>query len=68
MMGIDFIGHPDMRRILMWEGYPYHPLRKDFPLVGNSEVSYDIEKDRVVRKPVSIEPRVLVPKVIREGD
>ena len=42
MMGIDFIGHPDMRRILMWEGYPYHPLRKDFPLAGKSSEMPDV--------------------------
>ena len=42
MMGIDFTGHPDMRRILMWEGYPYHPLRKDFPLAGKSSEMPDV--------------------------
>ena len=42
MMGIDFIGHPDMRRILMWEGYPYYPLRKDFPLAGKSSEMPDV--------------------------
>ena len=42
MMGIDFIGHPDMRRILMWEGYPYHPLRKDFPLAGKPSEMPDV--------------------------
>ena len=42
MMGIDFIGHPDLRRILMWEGYPYHPLRKDFPLAGKSSDMPDV--------------------------
>ena len=68
LFGIYFSGHPDLRRLLTDYGFVGHPLRKDFPLVGNSEVSYDIEKDRVVQKPVSIEPRVLVPKVIREGD
>ena len=68
LFGIYFSGHPDLRRLLTDYGFVGHPLRKDFPLVGNSEVSYDIEKDRVVQKPVSIEPRVLVPKVIREED
>ncbi len=68
LFGIYFSGHPDLRRLLTDYGFVGHPLRKDFPLVGNSEVSYDIEKDRVVQKPVSIEPRVLVPKVIREKD
>ena len=42
MMGIDFVGHPDMRRILMWEGYPYHPLRKDFPLAGKPSEMPDV--------------------------
>lgn len=67
LFGILFEGHPDLRRILTDYGFIGHPFRKDFPLSGNVEVRYDPEKKRVVYQPVSIEPRVLVPKVIR-GD
>lgn len=66
LYGVLFNGHPDMRRILTDYGFVGHPFRKDFPLSGNVEVRYDPEKKRVVYEPVSIEPRVLVPKVIRE--
>lgn len=66
LFGIIFEGHPDLRRILTDYGFIGHPFRKDFPLSGNVEVRYDAEKQRVVYEPVSIEPRVLVPKVIRE--
>ncbi|MGB5298422.1 MAG: NADH-quinone oxidoreductase subunit C, partial [Thiogranum sp.] len=67
--GIMFEGHPDLRRILTDYGFIGHPFRKDFPLTGNVEVKYDPEKQRVVYQPVSIEPRVLVPRVIRaEGE
>jgi NADH-quinone oxidoreductase subunit C len=66
MYGILFRGHPDLRRILTDYGFIGHPFRKDFPLAGNVEVRYDPEKKRVIYQPVSIEPRVLVPKVIRE--
>ncbi|HET7921770.1 MAG TPA: NADH-quinone oxidoreductase subunit C [Gammaproteobacteria bacterium] len=66
LYGILFSGHPDMRRILTDYGFVGHPFRKDFPLSGNVEVRYDPEKKRVVYEPVSIEPRVLVPRVIRE--
>jgi NADH-quinone oxidoreductase subunit C len=66
LFGIFFRGHPDLRRILTDYGFIGHPFRKDFPLIGNVEVRYDPEKKRVVYEPVSIEPRVLVPKVIRE--
>ena len=66
LFGILFRGHPDLRRILTDYGFIGHPFRKDFPLIGNVEVRYDPEKGRVVYEPVSIEPRVLVPKVIRE--
>jgi NADH-quinone oxidoreductase subunit C len=65
LFGIVFDGHPDLRRILTDYGFIGHPFRKDFPLSGNVEVIYDAEKKRVVYQPVSIEPRVLVPKVIR---
>jgi NADH-quinone oxidoreductase subunit C len=66
LFGILFEGHPDLRRLLTDYGFIGHPFRKDFPLSGNVEVIYDAEKQRVVYQPVSIEPRVLVPKVIRE--
>ncbi|MEE8263608.1 MAG: NADH-quinone oxidoreductase subunit C [Gammaproteobacteria bacterium] len=65
LFGILFAGHPDLRRILTDYGFVGHPFRKDFPLVGNVEVRYDPEKERVVYQPVTIENRVLVPKVIR---
>jgi NADH-quinone oxidoreductase subunit C len=65
LFGILFRGHPDLRRILTDYGFIGHPFRKDFPLIGNVEVKYDNEKKRVVYQPVSITPRVLVPKVIR---
>ncbi|MGE0582466.1 MAG: NADH-quinone oxidoreductase subunit C [Steroidobacteraceae bacterium] len=67
LFGILFNGHPDLRRILTDYGFIGHPFRKDFPLSGNVEVRYDEEKKRVVYEPVSIEPRTLVPRVIR-GD
>ena len=66
LFGIVFEGHPDLRRILTDYGFVGHPFRKDFPLIGNVEVRYDAEKSRVVYEPVSIEPRVLVPRVIRD--
>jgi NADH-quinone oxidoreductase subunit C len=65
LFGIVFRGHPDLRRILTDYGFIGHPFRKDFPLIGNVEVQYDPDKQRVVYRPVSIVPRVLVPKVIR---
>ena len=65
LFGIVFRGHPDLRRILTDYGFIGHPFRKDFPLIGNVEVQYDPDRQRVVYRPVSITPRVLVPKVIR---
>ena len=65
LFGILFRGHPDLRRILTDYGFIGHPFRKDFPLSGNVEVQYDPDRKRVVYQPVSITPRVLVPKVIR---
>ena len=63
-----FRGHPDLRRLLTDYGFIGHPFRKDFPLIGNVEVRYDPAKGRVVYEPVSIEPRTLVPKVIRDDN
>jgi NADH-quinone oxidoreductase subunit C len=68
LFGILFRGHPDLRRLLTDYGFIGHPFRKDFPLSGNVEVRYDPEKGRVVYQPVSIDPRVLVPKVIRHDN
>ena len=65
LFGILFEGHPDLRRLLTDYGFIGHPFRKDFPLEGNVEVRYDPEKHRVVYQPVTIENRVLVPRVIR---
>jgi NADH-quinone oxidoreductase subunit C len=67
LFGIMFEGHPDLRRLLTDYGFVGHPFRKDFPLIGNVEMRYDAEKQRVVYQPVSIEPRVLVPRVIRKA-
>lgn len=66
LYGILYDGHNDLRRILTDYGFTGHPFRKDFPLVGNVEMRFDPVKGRVVYEPVSIEPRVLVPRVIRE--
>jgi NADH-quinone oxidoreductase subunit C len=66
LYGIIFEGHPDLRRLLTDYGFVGHPFRKDFPLIGNVEVRFDPEKNRVVYEPVSIEPRVLVPRVVRD--
>lgn len=65
LFGIMFEGHPDLRRILTDYGFVGHPFRKDFPLIGEVEMRYDADKKRVVYQPVSIEPRVLIPRVIR---
>jgi NADH-quinone oxidoreductase subunit C len=68
LFGILFRGHPDLRRILTDYGFVGHPFRKDFPLIGNVEVRYDESKGRVVYEPVAIEPRTLVPRVIRDDN
>jgi len=68
LYGILFEGHPDLRRILTDYGFIGHPFRKDFPMSGNVEVHYDEEEGRVVYRPVSIEPRTLVPRVIRDDN
>jgi NADH-quinone oxidoreductase subunit C len=65
LFGILFNGNPDLRRILTDYGFVGHPFRKDFPLIGHVEMRYDPEQARVVYEPVSIEPRTLVPRVIR---
>lgn len=68
LFGILFEGHPDLRRILTDYGFVGHPFRKDFPLIGHVEMRYDEEQKRVIYQPVSIEPRVLVPRVIRHDE
>jgi NADH-quinone oxidoreductase subunit C len=68
LFGILFEGHPDLRRLLTDYGFIGHPFRKDFPLSGNVEVKYDEEQARVVYQPVSIEPRTLVPRTIRDDN
>ena len=68
LYGILFEGHPDLRRILTDYGFIGHPFRKDFPLSGNVEVHYDEQEGRVVYRPVSIEPRTLVPRVRRDDN
>ncbi len=66
LFGIHFDGHDDLRRLLTDYGFVGHPFRKDFPLVGNVEMRYDPKRKRVIYEPVTIEPRVLVPRVIRK--
>lgn len=68
LFGMLFRGHPDLRRILTDYGFVGHPFRKDFPLIGKVEVRYDAKLGRVIYEPVSIEPRVLEPKVIRHDN
>ena len=65
LYGIVFTGHPDLRRILTDYGFVGHPFRKDFPLSGTVEMRYDPDQQRVIYQPVTIEPREIVPRVIR---
>jgi NADH-quinone oxidoreductase subunit C len=67
LFGIVFDGHPDLRRILTDYGFIGHPFRKDFPISGYVEMRYDPEQKRVVYQPVSIEPREVTPRVVREA-
>ncbi|MDO8262521.1 MAG: NADH-quinone oxidoreductase subunit C [Gallionella sp.] len=66
LFGIVFTGHPDLRRILTDYGFVGNPFRKDFPLSGHVEMRYDPEQQRVVYQPVSIEPREVTPRIVRE--
>jgi NADH-quinone oxidoreductase subunit C len=66
LYGIVFDGHPDLRRLLTDYGFVGHPFRKDFPLSGHVEMRYDPEQGRIIYQPVTIEPREVVPRVVRE--
>ncbi len=66
MYGVIFDGHMDLRRILTDYGFIGHPMRKDFPVSGHVEMRYDAEKKRVIYQPVTIEPREVTPRVVRE--
>ena len=66
LYGIMYEGHPDLRRLLTDYGFVGHPFRKDFPMIGNVEMRYDPEQQRVIYQPVTIEPRNNVPRVIRD--
>lgn len=66
LFGIMFDGHPDLRRILTDYGFVGHPFRKDFPVSGYVEMRYDTEQSRVIYQPVSIEPREVTPRIVRE--
>ena len=68
LYGMIFEGHTDLRRILTDYGFIGHPMRKDFPTTGHVEMRYDAEKKRVIYQPVSIEPREIVPRVVREDN
>ncbi len=68
LYGIVFEGHDDLRRILTDYGFIGHPFRKDFPLVGHVEMRYDAEQKRVVYQPVTIEPREITPRIVREDN
>ncbi len=66
LYGIVFAGHPDLRRLLTDYGFVGHPFRKDFPVSGNVEMRYDEEQKRVIYQPVTIEPREITPRIVRE--
>ena len=66
LFGIIFNGHPDLRRILTDYGFIGHPFRKDFPISGNVEMRYDPEQRRVIYQPVTIDPREITPRIVRE--
>jgi len=66
LFGIMFEGHPDLRRILTDYGFIGHPFRKDFPLSGHVEMRYDPEQRRVIYQPVTIDPREVTPRIVRE--
>jgi NADH-quinone oxidoreductase subunit C len=68
LFGIVFEGHNDLRRILTDYGFIGHPFRKDFPTTGHVEMRYDTESKRVVYQPVTIEPREITPRIVRENN
>jgi NADH-quinone oxidoreductase subunit C len=67
LYGILYTGHPDLRRILTDYGFVGHPFRKDFPVSGHVEMRFDPQQGRVIYQPVTIEPREIVPRIVREG-
>jgi NADH-quinone oxidoreductase subunit C len=68
LFGIVFEGHDDLRRILTDYGFIGHPFRKDFPMLGHVEMRYDAERQRVIYQPVTIEPREITPRILREDN